>query len=137
MLTVCRAFPRPARRENHRTKRENPKPEVNLHALLPADPKVPTGQEAGGSVPGKVVDPALLPQLGHDCINPWEPRLSLRQKSTSALLDGPNQNAAIVEMHLVTVFHLWSLSASSYQRIWRQMGFPAILVKFGVADATV
>ena len=60
--------------------RENKKPEVNLHALFPADPKVPPRQEAGDSVPSKVMDPAFLAQLGHNRVNPREPRLCLQQK---------------------------------------------------------
>lgn len=44
---------------------------------LPADPEVPAGEEAGYGVPGQVVDPALLPQLGHDGINPREACLAL------------------------------------------------------------
>lgn len=44
---------------------------------LPADPEVPSGEEAGHSVPGQVVDPALLPQLGHDGVNPREACLAL------------------------------------------------------------
>lgn len=43
-----------------------------LLALLPADPQVSSGQEAGHGVPGQVVDPALLPQLGHDGIDEGE-----------------------------------------------------------------
>lgn len=66
-------------------KTEKLKPEVNLHALFPADPKVPPCQEAGSSVPGKVMDPALLAQLGHNRIDPREARLCLRQKEKSAL----------------------------------------------------
>lgn len=44
---------------------------------LPADPEVPAGEEAGHSMPGQVVDPALLPQLGHDGVNPREACLAL------------------------------------------------------------
>ena len=42
--------------------------DTDLHALLPADPEVTTGEEAGHSMSPQVVDPALLSQLGHDCI---------------------------------------------------------------------
>ena len=49
-----------------------------LHALLPADPQVSSGQEAGHGVPGQVVDPALLPQLRHDGVDPGEARAALR-----------------------------------------------------------
>lgn len=44
---------------------------------LPADPEVPAGEEAGHGVPRQVVDPALLPQLGHDGVNPREACLGL------------------------------------------------------------
>ncbi len=45
---------------------------IHLHALLPADPQVSSGQETGHGVSGQVVDPALLPQLGHDGVDPGE-----------------------------------------------------------------
>ncbi len=45
----------------------------HLHPLLPGDPEVPPGEEAGDGVPGQVVDPSLLPQLGHDGVDPGEP----------------------------------------------------------------
>lgn len=44
---------------------------------LPADPEVPAGEEAGHGMPGQMVDPALLPQLGHDGVNPREACLAL------------------------------------------------------------
>lgn len=44
---------------------------------LPADPEVAPGQEAGHRVPGQMVDPPFLPQLGHDCIDPREACLAL------------------------------------------------------------
>ena len=40
------------------------------HALLPGDPEVAPGEEAGGGVSGQVVDPALLSQLSHDGVYP-------------------------------------------------------------------
>ena len=40
------------------------------HAFLPGHPEVAPGEEAGGGVPRQVVDPALLPQLSHDGVNP-------------------------------------------------------------------
>lgn len=43
-----------------------------LHALLPADPQVSTCEEAGHGVARQVVDPPLLPQLGHDGVDPGE-----------------------------------------------------------------
>ena len=43
-----------------------------LHAALPADPQVSPGEEAGHGVPGQVMDPALLPELGHDSVDPGE-----------------------------------------------------------------
>ena len=43
-----------------------------LHAALPADPQVSPGEEAGHGVPGQVMDPALLPELGHDGVDPGE-----------------------------------------------------------------
>lgn len=43
-----------------------------LHSLLPADPQVSPGQEAGHGVPGQVMDPPLLPQLRHDGVDPGE-----------------------------------------------------------------
>lgn len=49
----------------------------HLHALLPADPQVSTGQEASHGMPGQVVDPAFLPQLAHDGVDPGEPCLGL------------------------------------------------------------
>lgn len=45
---------------------------THLHATLPADPQVSPGQKAGHSVPSQAVDPSLLPQLGHDGVNPRE-----------------------------------------------------------------
>ena len=45
-----------------------------LHSLLPRDPEVAPCEEAGDGVPGQVVDPALLPQLGHDGVDPREAR---------------------------------------------------------------
>ena len=45
-------------------------PFLYLHPLLPADPQVSPGQEAGHGVPGQVMDPPLLPQLRHDGVDP-------------------------------------------------------------------
>ena len=47
-------------------------PSWYLHALLPAAPQVSASEEAGYGVSGQVVYPALLPQLGHDGVNPGE-----------------------------------------------------------------
>lgn len=33
-------------------------------------------------MPGKMMDPAFLAQLGHNCVDPREPRLCLQQKRT-------------------------------------------------------
>lgn len=46
--------------------------DVNLLSLLPADPQVAPGEEAGHSVPAQMVNPALLAQLGHDGIDEGE-----------------------------------------------------------------
>ena len=50
---------------------------TDLHALLPAEPEVAAGEEAGHGVSGQVVDPALLSQLRHDGVDPREARLAL------------------------------------------------------------
>lgn len=48
-----------------------------LHSALPADPQVSSSEETGHGVSGQVVDPALLSELGHDGIDPREPRPTL------------------------------------------------------------
>lgn len=53
-------------------------PFLYLHSLLPADPQVSPGQEAGHGVPGQVMDPPLLPQLRHDGVDPGEASAALR-----------------------------------------------------------
>lgn len=50
----------------------------DLHSFLPADPQVPSGEEAGHGVSGEMMDPALLSQLTHDGVYPGEARPSLR-----------------------------------------------------------
>ena len=49
----------------------------HLHPVLPGDPEVAPGEEAGGGVPGQVMYPALLPQLGHYGVNPWKSSLGI------------------------------------------------------------
>ena len=44
-----------------------------LHPLLPGDPEVAPGKEAGDCVAGQVVDPTLVTQLTHYCVDPGEP----------------------------------------------------------------
>lgn len=51
---------------------------IYLHALLPADPQVSSSQETGHGVPSQMVNPALLPQLSHDGVNPREAGPTLR-----------------------------------------------------------
>ena len=41
-----------------------------LHSLLPRDPEIAPGEEAGDRVAGQVVDPALVTQLRHDRVDP-------------------------------------------------------------------
>lgn len=41
----------------------------DLQPFFPGDPKVPAGEEAGNSMPSKVVDPALGAQLGYDGVD--------------------------------------------------------------------
>lgn len=53
-------------------------PFTHLHPFLPADPQVAPGEETRHSVPGQVMDPALLPQLSHDGVYPGKARLGLR-----------------------------------------------------------
>lgn len=59
----------------------------NLLTFLPADPQVPPGEKTCNSVSGQVVDPSLLPQLGHDSVDERKPSASLggRKHSTSGL----------------------------------------------------
>lgn len=49
----------------------------HLHSFLPADPKVTPGEKTGHRVSGQVMDPALLPQLSHDGVDPGKACLSL------------------------------------------------------------
>ena len=57
---------------------DNERNSNDLESLLPGDPEVAPGEEAGDGVPGQVVDPALLPQLGHDRVDPGEARVGVR-----------------------------------------------------------
>ena len=73
-----------------------------LHATLPAQPQVSAGQEAGDGMPGQVVDPALLPQLGHDGVDPGEARLGLRPLGQRLGVAVPwDADADGVALHLV------------------------------------
>lgn len=73
-----------------------------LHALLPADPQITSGQETGHGMSGQVVDPALLPQLCHDSINPGEagPTLCPLCQRLGVAVPG-DLNADGVTLHLV------------------------------------
>lgn len=51
-----------------------------LHPFFPGNPEIPSGKEASDSVSGQMVDPALLPQLRHDRVDPRESSLSLFEK---------------------------------------------------------
>lgn len=57
--------------------------EMHLHALFPTDPQVSTSEKTSDSMTGQVVDPALLPQLGHYGINPWKTCLGFSPFSQS------------------------------------------------------
>jgi len=73
-----------------------------LHALLPADPQVSSGQETGHGVSGQVVDPAFLPQLSHDGVNPGEAGPTLRPLGQCLGVAIPGDlNADGVTLHLV------------------------------------
>lgn len=73
-----------------------------LHALLPADPQVSSGQETGDGVPGQVVDPAFLPQLGHDGVDPGEAGPALRPLGQGLGVAVPGDlDADGVALHLV------------------------------------
>lgn len=73
-----------------------------LHALLPADPQVSSGQETGHSVSGQVVDPALLPQLCHDGVDPREAGPTLCPLGQRLWVAVPGDlNADGVALHLV------------------------------------
>ena len=48
-----------------------------LHAVLPREPKVTTGQEASHSMAGQRVNPTFEFQLHHDGVNPRETCLAL------------------------------------------------------------
>ena len=45
---------------------------THLHPFLPTDPQIPPCEETGYRMSPHLVDPTLLPQLGHDGINPGE-----------------------------------------------------------------
>lgn len=73
-----------------------------LHAFLPADPQVSSSQETGHSVSGQVVDPAFLPQLGHDGVNPREASPAFRPLGQRLRVVIPGDlNADGVALHLV------------------------------------
>lgn len=75
---------------------------THLHALLPADPQVSSGQETGHGVSSQVVDPALLPQLGHDGVDPGEAGPALRPLGQRLGVAVPRDlNADGVVLHLV------------------------------------
>lgn len=69
---------------------------------LPADPEVSPGQETGHSMPGQMVDPPFLSQLGHDCIDPRETCLALCPfcQGFRVLVPG-NLNADGVPLHAI------------------------------------
>lgn len=75
---------------------------VYLHALLPANPQVSSRQETGHGVSSQVVDPSLLPQLGHDGIDPGEAGTALRPFGQRLRVAVPGDlNADWVALHLV------------------------------------
>lgn len=47
-----------------------------LHAFFPADPEISPGEETSNTVPCQMMDPPLLPQLGHNSIYPRKARSS-------------------------------------------------------------
>lgn len=77
-------------------------PVLYLHPLLPANPQVSPGQEAGHGVPGQVMDPALLPQLRHDGVYPGETGPALRPLGQSLGVAVPRDlHTDGVVLHLV------------------------------------
>lgn len=75
---------------------------IYLHALLPADPQVSSGKETGHGVSSQVVDPALLPQLGHDGVDPGEAGPALRPLGQRLGVAVPRDlHADGVALHLV------------------------------------
>lgn len=54
---------------------------VYLHAILPRLPQVTPCEEAGHCMPAEMMNPALLPQLGHDGINEWISRPGLADET--------------------------------------------------------
>lgn len=73
-----------------------------LHAFLPADPQVSSGEETSNRMPGQVVDPAFLPQLGHDGINPGKTSPALGPLGQSFWVLVPRDlHANRVALHLV------------------------------------
>ena len=53
---------------------------TDLLTFDPALPEVTPGQEAGRGMAGKMVDPTLGSELGHDGVNEWKASAALRQK---------------------------------------------------------
>ena len=86
-------------------------------------PEVAPGQEAGGGVPGQVVDPALLPQLGHDGVNPGEPGLSIGPlgQGLTVAIPGNLQHvkAELNKFTLISDSHLnTNLIADHFVKVW-------------------
>lgn len=78
-----------------------------LHAALPADPQVSSGEETGHGMPGQVVDPTLLSQLGHDGVNPGKtsPTLSPLGQSFWVLVPWNLEKCDMTTTNLVTELH--------------------------------
>ncbi len=86
-----------------------------LHALFPADPQVSTREEASNSMPGQMVDPPLLPQLGHYGINPRETSPALCPLRQSFGVPVPwDLHADGIEFHFVEV---WVVSGSRVEEL--------------------
>lgn len=73
-----------------------------LHALLPADPEVSPGEVAGHCVPRQMMDPSLLPELGHNGVYPGKTCPPLCPLGQSLWVSVPGDlNTHRVSVHLV------------------------------------